>query len=107
MKLNKFYSIDECQNEETLYKKLDTFVEEGKIEYEMIDKWTLKIKDLDLSTNEEKNLVDLFDSLELHSVDLEDDELEDDLYFGNDDELEDGFKTRRGKSSYEDFDNDF
>jgi hypothetical protein len=101
MKLNKFYSIDECHDDDALYKKLDAFVNEGKLEYELYDKWTLKVKDIDLSTNEEKSLIDLFDSLDLHPVDVEEDE-EDDLYY--DEEDEDGFKPRRGKSSYDDDD---
>jgi|APCry1669189883_1035261.scaffolds.fasta_scaffold10872_5 hypothetical protein len=103
MKLNKFYSIDECQDEEVLYQKLDTLVEEGKIEYELQDKWTLKVKDLDLSISEEKSLVDLFDSLDVYVVEGEDDEdMDDDLYFADDDD--DDFKPRRGGKSFDDDD---
>jgi len=91
MKLNKFYTIDECLNEEELYQRLDTLVDDGKIEYELIDKWMLKIKDLDLTTNEEKSLVELLDSLDIFEVEGEEEE-EDDLYLADDD----AYKPRRG-----------
>jgi len=96
MKLNKLYTIDECQNEETLYQRLDTLVDEGKIEYELVDKWTLKIKDLDLSSNEEKKLTELFESLDLYSIEGDDEE-DEDLYFGDSDESDDydGYKPSR------------
>lgn len=106
MKLQKFYAIDECNNEDSLFEKLDHLQEEGKIEYETIDRWEIKITDLDLSTKEEEDLAKFFESLDLYpSEGVEEEEIDgfDDDY----DDLEDDYKPRRGGKSYDDNFEDF
>lgn len=106
MKLHKYYSIDECNNEELLIEKLETLKEEGKIEFELIDKWTLKIKDLDLTTSEEKKLIEFLDSMDLYDTTVDDDD-DDDSSYEEYDEFEDDYKPRRGSKSYDDDFDDF
>lgn len=109
MKLNKYYSIDECNDEEALLEKLDELQDEAKIDYERLDKWTLKIEDLDLTTSEEKKLVEYFESLGLYETQVdedEDDDFEDPIYDDFDDYDDDSYKTRK-KSSRDDDWNDF
>jgi hypothetical protein len=99
MKLHKYYSIDECNNEELLVERLESLQEDDKIEFELIDKWTLKIKDIDLTTNEEKKLVELFEELGLYDTTVDDD---DDDSYEEYDEFEDDYKPRKGSKSYDD-----
>ena len=104
MKLNKYYTIDECNDEEVLFSKLNELQEEGKIEYQKNDNWTIKVTDMDLSTKEEEDLIKLFDSLDLYPTD--DEEESDDDYFYDEEEGEvDNYKTRKG--GYDDDFNDF
>jgi hypothetical protein len=101
MKLHKYYSIDECNNEETLFQKLETLQSEGKIEFERVDRLTIKISDLDLTTSEEKKLVEFFESLDLyHEIVDEDDE--DDEYYTEYDEFDDDYKPKKNRKSYDD-----
>jgi hypothetical protein len=106
MKLNKYYSIDECNDEETLFQRLDALQDEGKIEYQKNDNWSIKVTDLDLSTKEEEDLVKFFESLDLYPTDGDD---EDDYdAFGDEyDDFEDDYKPRRGGKSYDDNFEDF
>jgi hypothetical protein len=99
MKLHKYYSIDECNNEELLVERLESLQEDDKIEFELIDKWTLKINDIDLTTNEEKKLVELFEELGLYDTTVDDD---DDDSYEEYDEFEDDYKPRKGSKSYDD-----
>jgi len=105
MKLHKYYSIDECNNEELLLERLEFLQEDDKIEFELLDKWTLKIKDIDLTTNEEKKLVELFEELGLYETTVEDED-EDESYEEYD-EFEEDYKPRRGSKSYDDDFDDF
>lgn len=102
MKLKKFYSIDECSNEDLLFEKLDHLQDEGKIEYEYEDSWSIKIVDLELTISEEKDLVNLFEKLDVYpNTDREEEEEEYDEYF--DEEEYDYKSTKRGKNT-DDFD---
>jgi len=105
MKLHKYYSIDECNNEELLVERLESLQEDDKIEFELIDKWTLKIKDIDLTTNEEKKLVELFEELGLYETTVEDED-EDESYEEYDD-FEDDYKPKKSRKSYDDDFDDF
>ena len=100
MKLHKYYSIDECNNEEALFEKLETLQNDGKIEFEILDRWTLKIKDLDLTTYDEKKLLEFFQEIELYDTTVDDDD--DDDSYEEYDEFEDDYKPRRGSKSYDD-----
>lgn len=106
MKLHKYYSIDECNNEEALFEKLETLQNDGKIEFELLDQWTLKIKDLDLTSNEEKKLIEFLDSMDLYDTTVDDDD-DDDSSYEEYDEFEDDYKPRRGSKSYDDDFDDF
>ena len=61
MKLHRYYSFDECLDEEKVTEYLDELYEEGKIEWEIIDRWTFKIDDQDLSEYDERLLIDFFE----------------------------------------------
>ena len=101
MKLHKYYSIDECNNEEALFERLESLKNDGKIEFDILDRWTLKIKDVDLTTYDEKKLIEFFQEMDLYDTTV-DDEDEDDSYEEYD-EFEDDYKPRRGGSkSYDD-----
>jgi hypothetical protein len=104
MKLHKYYSIDECNNEDLLFEELESLQEDGKIEFELIDKTTLKIKDLELTTVQERNLIKKLDELGLYSEDIEDDE-DDDLPY--EDDYEDGYKPKKRSRNNEDDYGDF
>jgi hypothetical protein len=104
MKLHKYYSIDECKDEDQLIERLDYLQNESKIEYEILDRWTIKIKDLDLTTSEEKKLIEFFESLDLYDTTVDDD---DDDSYDEYDEFEDDYKPRRGSKSYDDDFDDF
>lgn len=104
MKLNKYYSIDECKDEEVLFNKLDKLKEEGKIEYQKNDKWSIKVTDIDLSTKEEEDIIKLFDSLDLYPTDGEE-ELDDDYFYDEEEGEVDNYKPRKG--GYDDDFNDF
>lgn len=85
--LSKVYSHDECTDEKLLFKRLNKLKKEGKIEYSK-DTWTFKIKDIDLSEEEEESLLDLFDKIEVYpDEDTSEDDWSDDLgYYGEWDE---------------------
>lgn len=104
MKLHKYYSIDECNNEDLLFEELESLQEDGKIEFELIDKTTLKIKDLELTTVQERNLIKKLDELGLYSEDIEDDE-DDDLPY--EDDYEDDYKPKKRSRNNEDDYGDF
>lgn len=101
MKLHNYYSIDECNDETALYKKLDGFVKDNKIEYSQEDKYLIKIVDVDLTEQEEEQLAKFLDSLEVYPfMDYEEDEEE---YPNYDPEYDDmDFNDRRKSSKYED-----
>ena len=108
MKLFKFYSTDECTNEKTLFEKLDNFKKEGKIDYETIDRWTIKVTDIDLSIDEEKETIELFDKLDLYPINNEeDDNTMDEADYGDyEDDGSDYRPSVRNNHSYND-ENDY
>lgn len=104
MKLHKYYSIDECNNEDLLFEELESLQEDGKIEFELIDKTTLKIKDLELTTVQERNLIKKLDEFGLYSEDIEDDEDDEESLF-EDEDYEDDYKPKkRSRNNDDDFD---
>lgn len=103
MKLHKYYSIDECNNEEALFEKLESLQNDGKIEYQKNDNWSIKVTDLELSTKGEEDLAKFFESIDLYPTDGDEDEDYD--FFDDDDEFDEGYKPRKG--GYDDNFNDF
>lgn len=85
--LAKFYSLDECYDQDKVYDRLDELYEDAKIDYEIIEDDLIRIKDTGLTMKEKKELVKFFeenDVIEYNDFD-EDIEDEDD----DDDEEED------------------
>lgn len=90
-KLFNYYSIDECNDRDRLFERLDSLQENGKIDYEMKDRDIFSIKDLELEDTEIDKLVKEFDNLEVYSyLDYEDYEEDDDFVddYGDENEYE-------------------
>lgn len=86
MKSTKYYSFDECRDEEKILNKLDTLTEDRKIEYEFVESDIIKIKDLSLTDKENKELTKFLkenDVLEDHDYDEYDDDMDDDGFYDN------------------------
>ena len=84
MKSTKFYSLDECSNQDKVIEKLDILADDRKIDYEYVEADLIKIKDISLTNKEIKEL-----NTFLHNNDViedkdyedeEDDDEEDDTY---------------------------
>lgn len=90
MKLCKYYSLDECYNQELILDELDILQSDSKIEYYFFDKdEVIKIRNVGMNAKEVKELLLFFkdndvldypDYEELDSDDYEYDEEEDDDY---------------------------
>jgi hypothetical protein len=113
-KLFNFYSFDECSDEDQLFAKLDSFKDESKIEYTEQDNYILKIKDLELSDDEISDLVTSLDELNVYPyLGYEEDEEDegysdfDDDFSDEDDDYNGSYKSKRGKSSEDDFYDEF
>jgi hypothetical protein len=97
------YSFDECTSEELLFEKLDSLAQDEKIEYSTEDRYTFKIKDIELRDEEIEELLDLFENLDVYPYMNEDaDELEFDDYDTYDDD--DDYTNSRYKSKGDDYD---
>lgn len=91
MKSVKYYSLDECQNDEKVMNKLNSLMDDRKIDYEFVETDIIKIKDLSLTSKETKELNQFLhdnDVLEDHDFDEYSDEEDDDddLYSTDDDD---------------------
>ena len=89
--LAKYYSLDECFEQDKIYDRLDELSNDRKLDYEIIDDDLIKIKDKGLSLREKKELVKLFeenDVIEHEDIDEELDEFDDDDDDDDDDEEE-------------------
>lgn len=91
-KSTKFYSLDECLNQNKIIAKLDSLANDGKIDYDFIEGDLIKIKDVSLNVREIKELNQfLHDNDVIEDVDYEDDwddedyDDYDDGYNGDDD----------------------
>ena len=88
MELFKYYNIDECLDKDKLFQKLDSLVNDGKIDYDL-DGQILKIEDLDLEEFDIEVLVKLFDKLDVFTyTEYDEDDQDDDPFdeLGDDDE---------------------
>jgi len=87
MKSTKFYSLDECKNQDKIIGKLDILADDRKIDYEFVEADLIKVKDLSLTKKEIKDL-DIFfhdnDVIEDMDYDEDEDEDEDDAYEDDD-----------------------
>lgn len=80
----KFYSLDECIEQDLVLTKLDELADDMKIDYEFVESDLIKIKDLSLSAKEIKELKQFFDShdvIEDKDYEEEEDEDEDEDFY--------------------------
>jgi len=113
-KLFNFYSFDECSDEDQLFEKLDSLKDESKIEYTEQDNYIVKIKDLELSDDEISELIKFLDNLNVFPyLGIEEDEedefsdFDDDFSENGDDEYNGSYKSKKGKSSDDDYYSEF
>jgi hypothetical protein len=97
MKIKKYYSLDECTQQEEVFTILNDLQDLEKIDYEVIEDDiygdVIKIEDLDLNTTDHKKLFDDFNRLDVidfpdydYDPDEEEFEEEDEDDFNNNDE---------------------
>ncbi len=89
MGLSKYYSLDECTDQDKIYEILNSLMEDAKISYEEIDTDLIKISDRGMTTTEVKNVLAKFakyDVLE-YTDRIDDDEDDEDEY--EDDDFQD------------------
>jgi hypothetical protein len=65
MKLFKYYNIDECQDKDELFEKLNEFKSDGKIEYYMDGTQIFELEDIDLEESDITDINELFDNLDV------------------------------------------
>jgi hypothetical protein len=87
-----WYNIDECIDRKLVLSKLKELKEEGKIEYELNGD-ILKIEDIDLDESEVDELTDL----------LEENDIFEDLEYGEDDDDEDWDSDGWADDSFDDY----
>ena len=91
--LGKYYSLDECNNVDSVLNKLQHLQDEGKIYFSNIEQDILKIKDSDLNAKETKDLISFFEKNDvieyLDYEDMYEDEDFDDEFEEEDDYEED------------------
>ena len=84
--LAKYYSLDECFEQDKIYDRLDQLSDDRKLDYEIIDDDLIKIKDKGLSLREKKELVKLFEENDvIEHEDIDDEELDEDEFEDDDD----------------------
>jgi hypothetical protein len=72
MKLKPIYIFDECDDTDSLFEKLEELQHDGKISYKKSDGWEFKIEDLELTEDEEWDLVEFFEEMDVYPSDSED-----------------------------------
>lgn len=69
MKIKKYYSLDECTQQEELFTILNEYQDKEKIDYEVIEDAmygdVVKIDDLNLTATDHKKLIEKFDILDV------------------------------------------
>jgi len=88
--LAKYYSLDECFEQDTIYDKLDELSDNSKIDYEIVEDDVIRIKDLSLTVKEKKELVKLFEENDVIEYnEWEEDEEDEDEDFDDEEDYED------------------
>lgn len=87
--LAKYYSLDECYEQDKIYDRLDELCDDDKIDYEIIEDDLIKIKDKGLSIKEKKELLKLFEENDVIEYEDLDEEDLDEEFEDEDDEDED------------------
>lgn len=88
--ISKYYSLDECQDHDLIYGYLEKFKNDDKLSFEDVDLDVIKIKNISLTTKDEKDIIKFFN--ENNVIDYDNFE----SIYGDEDEEED-----------EDYDNDY
>lgn len=101
----KYYSFDECSNRDTVFEKLGLLEEDRKIEYNLVEKDIIKIKDIGLSPSDIKDIILIFfDNNIIEYMGYEDFE---DSYDDDYDNDEDGdYDNHNNSKSRRDYDDD-
>lgn len=90
--LAKYYSLDECFEQDKIYDRLDQLSDDRKLDYEIIDDDLIKIKDKGLSLREKKELVKLFEENDvIEHEDIDDEELDEDEFEDDEDDDEEEY----------------
>lgn len=93
MELKKYYSLDECSKIEEVFSILNRLQDDEKIDYESIDDdihgSVIKIKDIDMSINDIKELMEDFNDLDV--IDFPDYDYSIDDLDEDEDEVDDEF----------------
>ena len=83
MKSTKFYSLDECLDQNKVLSKLDLLADDRKIDYEFVESDLIKVKDISLTAKELKELNQFLhdnDVLEDKDFEEEDEDDDEDIY---------------------------
>ena len=72
MKLKPIYIFDECDDTDSLFEKLEELKYVGKISYKKSDGWEFKIEDLELTEDEDWDLLEFFEEMDVYPSDSED-----------------------------------
>lgn len=84
MELYTYYNLDECIDRELIIKILESYKDDGKIEY-TLNGDILKLTDIDLEDKDIDKLIDLFDKNDVFGeIEDDEDEDEDDLDYDYD-----------------------
>ena len=90
--LAKYYSLDECYEQDRIYERLDELCSDAKLDYEIVEEDLIKIKDKGLSIREKKELIKLFEENDvIEYEDLDEEELDEDEEEENDETDDDSF----------------
>ena len=99
MKIKKYYSLDECNQQEELFSILNDYQDAEKIDYEVIEDAmygdVVKIEDLNLTANDHKKLTEKFNQLDVidfPDYDYNPDEDEEDGEEWEDDDFNDEYE---------------
>lgn len=65
MQLFSYYSLDECKDKAYILEKLDSYKEDGKVEYDFIERDLILVEDIDLSDSEIEELIEDFDKYDV------------------------------------------
>ena len=99
MKIKKYYSLDECNEQEEVFQILNELQDAEKNDYEFIDDQmyggVIKIEDLNMAANDHKKLIEKFNSLDV--IDFPDYE-----YDPHEDEDEEEWEDDDFNDEYED-----
>lgn len=87
--LAKFYSLDECYDQDKVYDRLDELYEDAKIDYEIIEDDLIRIKDTGLTMKEKKELAKFFEENDVIEYNDFDEDIEDEDDDDDEEEEED------------------